>query len=272
MKTVIFTDLDGTLLDPKTYSFDEARLALDEVRKRNIPLVLCSSKTRAEIEVYRKDLQNSDPFIVENGAATFIPAGYFKQPTGGVVREDYVVTTFGTPYRVVREALVRLRESMGIAVKGFGDMTVEEIAALTELSQDEAALARIREFDEPFIFKSEPDERFLRAIEEVGLHWTRGRLYHIMGDHDKGKAVRLLKRWYESERGKLVTIGLGDGFNDLPLLAAVDHPVLIRKEDGSFDPRVDFPGLIKAKGIGPEGWNRAVLELLSQNTIIIKPS
>ena len=85
-----------------------------------------------------------------------------------------------------------------------------------------------------------------------------------MGDHDKGKAVRLLKRWYESEHGRLVTMGLGDGFNDLPLLAAVDHPVLIQKEDGSYDSRVDVPGLVKAKGIGPAGWNRAVLDLVKR--------
>lgn len=272
MKTIVFTDLDGTLLDPKTYSFDGARLALDEIRKMNIPLVLCSSKTRAEIEVYREHLKNSDPFIAENGGALFIPAGYFTFPTGDTTLGDYVVRSLGTSYGKIRETFIRLRESLHAAVKGFGDMTVEEIAALTDLSQDEAALARMREFDEPFIFKSEPDERFLRAIEGAGLHWTRGRLYHIMGDHDKGKAVRILKKWYESKHGKLVTIGLGDGFNDLPLLAAVDHPVLIRKEDGSFDPRVDVPGLIRAKGIGPEGWNRAVLELLSKNTIITEPS
>jgi mannosyl-3-phosphoglycerate phosphatase len=261
---VIFTDLDGTLLDPKTYSFDEARLALDEIRRRRIPLVLCSSKTRAEMEVCRKRLDNSDPFVVENGAATFVPAGYFKHPTGGVVRGDYVVTAFGTPYPAVREEFVRLRNNMHVAVKGFGDMTVEEIASLTGLSLDEADLARTREYDEPFIFQHRPEERFLRAIEEAGLHWTRGKLYHIMGDHDKGKAVRMLKRWYERERGKLVTIGLGDGFNDLPLLAAVDHPVLIPKEDGSYDSRVDVAGLIKAKGIGPEGWNRAVQDLLNR--------
>jgi mannosyl-3-phosphoglycerate phosphatase family protein len=264
MKTIIFTDLDGTLLDPKTYSFADASPALDLIRERDIPLVLCSSKTRAEMEVCRKRLVNSDPFIVENGAAIFAPSGYFKFPTGGVARGDYVVTAFGTPYSAVREALLRLREGMHVAVKGFGDMTVEEVAALTGLSRDEAELARTREYDEPFIFEHGPDERFLTAIEEAGLHWTRGRLYHIMGDHDKGKAVRMLRRWYESERGRLVTIGLGDGFNDLPLLAAVDHPVLIRKEDGSFDPRVDVPGITRAQGIGPEGWNRAVMDLLER--------
>ena len=264
MKTVIFTDLDGTLLDPISYSFAEALPALDLVRERDIPLVLCSSKTRAEMEVYRKRLHNKDPFVAENGGAIFIPMGYFVFPTGSIARGDYVVSALGTSYGMIREAFIRLRESLHAAIKGFGDMTDEEVASLTGLTRDEAALARMREFDEPFIFEHGPDEGFLSAVERSGLHWTRGRLHHLMGDHDKGKAVRILKEWYERKHGKLVTIGLGDGFNDLPLLAAVDHPVLIRKEDGSFDPRIDIPGLIRAKGIGPEGWNRAILDLLNQ--------
>ncbi|MEW6601405.1 MAG: HAD hydrolase family protein, partial [Nitrospirota bacterium] len=57
-KIIIFTDLDGTLLDYPGYSFEAARSALDLIRERGIPLVVCSSKTRREIEHYRKKLDN----------------------------------------------------------------------------------------------------------------------------------------------------------------------------------------------------------------------
>jgi predicted mannosyl-3-phosphoglycerate phosphatase (HAD superfamily) len=50
---VIFTDLDGTLLDDSSYSFEPAHEALAEVRIRKIPLILCTSKTRAEKEAWR---------------------------------------------------------------------------------------------------------------------------------------------------------------------------------------------------------------------------
>ncbi len=53
-KLVIFTDLDGTLLDRDTYSFEPALPALRLIRQKDIPLVLSSSKTRAEIEFYRE--------------------------------------------------------------------------------------------------------------------------------------------------------------------------------------------------------------------------
>ncbi|MGE5173289.1 MAG: HAD-IIB family hydrolase [Betaproteobacteria bacterium] len=264
MKTVIFTDLDGSLLHPTTYSFEEATPALQLIKEKSIPLVLCSSKTSAEIEVYRKRLENRDPFIVENGGAIFVPVGYFPLLTGSALHEEYTVHAFGRPYQEIRKQFVRLRESLHIPVRGFGDMTVAEIAALTGLPQEEAALARKRGFGEPFVFEHGTDERFLKAAEEQGLHWTRGRFYYLMGNHDKGSAVRLLKEWYRNKHGKLITIGLGDGLNDLPLLSEVDHAVLIQRKDGSYDPGVDVPGLIKAHGIGPAGWNRAVLELLKR--------
>ena len=76
-RMIIITDLDGTLLHHRTYSFEEAKPALDLVRRQGIPLVICSSKTRAEIEVYRKRLDNNHPFISENGGGIYIPAGYF---------------------------------------------------------------------------------------------------------------------------------------------------------------------------------------------------
>ncbi len=83
-----------------------------------------------------------------------------------------------------------------------------------------------------------------------------------MGDNDKGRAVRLLKQWYERQHGMIITIGVGDGLNDLPLLREVDYPVLVQKEDGSYDRGIELPGLRRAPGIGPTGWNHAVLELL----------
>jgi mannosyl-3-phosphoglycerate phosphatase len=263
-KTIIFTDLDGSLLHPKTYSFKEAAPALELIRARGIPLVLCSSKTRAELDLYQKRLHITDPFIVENGGAVFVRMGYFTFFTNGVRRGDYLVSAFGTPYAEIRKAFVRLRGRLGVAVKGFGDMTVEDIAKLTGLPEEEAALAKVRDFAEPFIFEQGTDERVLGAIEKSGLHWTQGRLFCLMGNHDKGKAVRLLKRWYESEYGRIISIGIGDALNDLPLLREVDHPVLVQNADGGYDQRVNFAGVIKAKGIGPTGWNRALLELLQR--------
>jgi mannosyl-3-phosphoglycerate phosphatase family protein len=260
-KTVIFSDLDGTLLDAVRYSFNDALPALSLIQAHGVPLVLCSSKTRAEIEACRQRMHNFHPFITENGGGIFIPQGYFSAPVDPV--DGYQRIILGMPYAEIRRHFVALRERLGASVRGFADMTAEEVAELTGLSCDDAILSKQRDFDEPFVFDGAPDASFLQAIEDAGLHWTQGRVFHIMGKHDKGLAVKTLKALYEREHGEISSIGLGDSLNDLPLLQAVDRPVLIRHEDGSFDSRIAIAGLMKTQSPGPQGWNEAVLQLLS---------
>jgi mannosyl-3-phosphoglycerate phosphatase family protein len=261
-QVIIVTDLDGTLLDSKTYSFEDARPALEQSKENDIPLILCSSKTRAELEVWRNRLENRHPFVVENGGGIFIPESYFPFSVEGEKRSGYRVVSLGTPYPGIREQFTHLRDKLQISVTGFGDMTPAEVAALTGLSLDEAVLAKQREYGEPFVFPGAADERMLQAINDSGLRWTQGRLFHLMGNYNKGKAVAFMRSLFERTEGPVFIAGLGDSLNDLPLLLAVDHPVLVRKEDGSHDPRINIPGLYRTQEIGPAGWNEAVHKLL----------
>jgi mannosyl-3-phosphoglycerate phosphatase len=261
-RLIIITDLDGTLLHPRTYSFEEALPALELIGRRNVPLVICSSKTRAEIEVYRKRLNNGDPFISENGGGIYIPRGYFPAYGAGGQQGGYELISLGSPYEEIRRRFTAMRDRLGTKVRGFGDMTTEEIAELTGLSAEEALLAKQRDFEEPFIFQGRPDDRFLREIEGEKLRWTQGRFFHLMGDHHKGRAVVMLRRLYERSGGPVLTIGIGDSLNDLPFLLAVDRPVLVKKESGRHDARINVPGLVRTAGIGPAGWNEAVVEML----------
>jgi mannosyl-3-phosphoglycerate phosphatase family protein len=272
-KSILFTDLDGTLLDDSTYSFEKALPALELLRRKDIPLIVCSSKTRDEIEHYRKKLANSHPFIAENGGGIFLPKSYFAPlplalPFEVIQESDYSVIMLGAKYSDLRKALETLR-SRGFQVKGFGDMSVEEIAHISGLSRSEAALSKKRHFDEPFIFDGDAAHaRELPAeITALGFRFTRGRFFHILGESDKGKAVSLLTGLFRKRFGPVVTIGLGDSLNDLPMLRAVDVPVVVQKRDGTYEPEMDFPNLMRAEGIGPEGWNRAVCSLLSGKTI-----
>jgi len=261
---VIFTDLDGTVLDADTYSFEKALSALQLVRERNIPLIFVSSKTRAELEVWRRRLDNRHPFISENGGGIFIPQGYFPFPVEGVPRNGYQLISLGMSYEIIRKRFINLRQKLGLAVRGFGDMTDREVAELTGLSPADAVLAKERDFCEPFLFKENPDERFMQEIEREGLRWTQGRFFHIMGDHHKGRAVEILTRLYTQHYKAVTTIGVGDSLNDLPFLLTVDHPVLVKKKNGKYDERINLPGILRANGAGPEGWNEAVMKLLEQ--------
>jgi mannosyl-3-phosphoglycerate phosphatase len=266
MKVVIFTDLDGTLLDPVTYSWEAARPALNLIKQKAIPLIFCSSKTRAEIEVIRAKIGNYDPFITENGGAIFIPEHYFafSFPFNKKIADDRAIE-LGKPYMELRQAIQAVSQKSGVPLRGYGDLSPEEIAAQTGLSVEEARLAKQREYDEPFILTGNDEEksRILRLIEQQGLTWTRGsRYHHLMGDNDKGRAVKILIGLFRQQWGTVTTIAIGDSPNDLPMLQAVDHPVLVQKAGGRYDEKVALPNLQRANGIGPIGWNEAVLELL----------
>lgn len=268
---IIFTDLDGTLLDHTTYAWGPAEEALNELSRRHIPLIFCTSKTRAEVEVLRRNLHNTHPFITENGGGVFIPDGYFpKRLTGTKKLRHYHCISLGTPYTELTAAFDEIAEETGVSVEGFHQMSARAIAANTGLAPGNVALASQREFDLPFFFAgaSEADERkFLAAAAERKLRVVRGgRFWHLIGPSDKGRAVRKLIQIYRDAyfHQRLRTIALGDSLNDLPMLAAVDKSVLIPKRRGQWDEAVlvKLPKIIQAASPGPAGWNTAVLDLL----------
>ena len=63
---IVFSDLDGSLLDHDTYDWAPARPALEALRESGIPLVLVSSKTLAELDDYRRQLDLRHPVVAEN--------------------------------------------------------------------------------------------------------------------------------------------------------------------------------------------------------------
>ncbi|MHC1636296.1 MAG: mannosyl-3-phosphoglycerate phosphatase [Candidatus Methanospirareceae archaeon] len=260
---VVFTDLDGTLLDAN-YSYEEAKPAIELLRCHNIPIVFCSSKTAAEIEVYRSEIGIKDPFISENGAAIFIPSDYFDFPYRYTrQRRGYNIIELGTEYSVLRREIEGIRRRTGYKIVGFGDMTVEEVARDCGLSLREAELAKKREYDEAFRILEGDEEEILRMIRQDGFKYTKGgRYYHIMGDNDKGRAVRILRDLYVRKYGEVKTIGLGDSMNDLPMLEAVDIPVLVKKANGKHDEGIKVKDIIRVDGIGPVGWRKAIEEIV----------
>ena len=270
-KIIVFTDLDGTLLDHSTYSFYEAEEALELLREEGVPLILCSSKSRDEIKVYRKKLSNNEPFISENGGAIFIPEGY-----GGLkcefdkIDDGYLVIEIGSEYQTLVDAFEKIKRRAGINIKSITEFTIDEIVWLTGLSGEEAFLAQKREYILPFIiYGGEGDDKVIKdEILSLGLNYTEGaRFVHLMGGNDKGKAVKILtdifkKNYPETE---ITTVGLGDSLNDLPMLEVVDKAFLVRKEAGNYEERLKVEGLAYADGIGPVGWNKAVLGLFNNN-------
>ncbi|GJQ58209.1 MAG: HAD-IIB family hydrolase [Candidatus Scalindua sp. AMX11] len=274
VKIIIFTDLDGTLLDHHTYSHHDADEALSQVNKRKASLVLCSSKTKEEIEVYRKRLSNRDPFILENGGAIYIPkeckdlAGKFDHEDS-----DYFTIIIGTEYGKLVDAFDKIKRRTGVNAKGINEFTLDEVVQLTSLQKEEAVLAMKREYTLPFVVPggAEEGEAIQKEILLSGFNFTEGANFkYLMGANDKGKAVRILvdifKRNYPEE--DIITVGIGDSLNDLPMLEAVDRPFLVKKVSGDYDDRIRVKNLGYADGIGPVGWNKVVLRLFNKKGFV----
>jgi mannosyl-3-phosphoglycerate phosphatase len=260
---VIFSDLDGTLLEERTYSADEAGPALKCLKERHIPVVFCTSKTRAEVEVWRRKLDNDAPFIVENGGALFVPTDFFPLPIlSPTRREEYIVIEFGDPYVELVETLSSASSESGCRVLGFHDMSIAEVSDRCGLPPWMAALAKQREYDEPFEILGGNREGLLEGIISRKKRWTRGgRFYHVTGANDKAHAVRLLTHYFQRQDLTVTTVGIGDGLNDAGFLRAVDIPVLLPSSQTEAL-RQAVPRARVAKESGPAGWNSAVLRLL----------
>lgn len=266
---LIFTDLDGTLLDHHTYSFQGAADTLVRLRQLSIPLILTSSKTRAEIHKLQQQLGIKEAFISENGGGIFFPSQYpafdFQQRKELTRFREYRGMVFGRTYSSIRKIFSQFMDAYKI--KGFGDMSVPEIMERTGLEREDAEFAARRDFTEPFVFLDQPRPDDLQdELAVFGLKITRGgRFYHMMGvDQDKGRAVKETVRLFQAGYPrKITTIGLGDALNDYPLLKSVDIPVLIPRPDGTFE-KMEIAGLRRASLPGSRGWGMIIADILDK--------
>lgn len=249
-KIIIFTDLDGTLLDHTNYGFEAALPMLDFIKTNDIPLIIVTSKTKNEVLRIQALLGLKAPFIIENGAGILIPS-----------KEDYEMIAMGFDYEYIRSCFLKYAKS--IPMIGFFDMKVEEVAKYTNLSIENASDAKKRSFTEPFILEDESrlDELRKMANEDELDIVKGGRFYHLITKgQDKSNAIKHLIKYYKKngEEG-LKTIALGDSANDLSMLQSVDMPVLIPHPDGTYL-ECDIETVIKAPFPGPKGWNTVLKE------------
>jgi mannosyl-3-phosphoglycerate phosphatase len=251
---IIFTDLDGTLLDDETYDFKPALTALKFIRSRKIPLILVSSKTRAEMEFYRKELSVEDPFIVENGGAIYFPTSFpLPDDYPFEIVDEYREVLIGTPLAVLSERISALEEQF-------------RFRCFSELNVEEAQRASVREFDEPIVVDGAFDEDLLcKRARELDLECVYGgRFLHLFCGGDKGKAVDEILTVYRRQGYPVISIGLGDSQNDMPMLWAVDKAVVMQTRNGGYIEGLNHPDLVNARGRGPDTWNRVVLRILGE--------
>ncbi|MFQ5904658.1 MAG: HAD-IIB family hydrolase, partial [Candidatus Binatia bacterium] len=137
IRLVVITDLDGTLLDQETYSYEASLPAIRRLLSLHIPLILCSSKTSSEIVALWEELGLRDPFISENGGAIYLPPNYFRFPVQGARPKGPLETLeLGTDISTLRGVLAETARQCRVRIRSFGAMSPDEVSLLTGLSRN----------------------------------------------------------------------------------------------------------------------------------------
>ena len=247
---VVFTGLDGTLLDQETRAWTPAAPALAALKARGLVLVQASSKTAAEIETLQAELGLAAvPAIVENGAGIFRPG---------------TPTTDDSAYRAIRTALDALPRELRVFFRGFADMSAFEVAQITGLASDAAARARKRNFSEPGTWLGDAAtlKAFLDALAARGIAARRAARFLTLS-HGASKARRMAE--IAAELGATETLALGSSPNDIEMLEASHRGVILRNDHAPALPRLageDAGNITRTDTPGPDGWNAAVLAWL----------
>lgn len=270
---LVFTDLDGTLLEERTYAFDAAAEALARLKHEGHPLVFCTSKTFAECRALQGRMGIMGPLIVENGGGIYVPKHLLSSPDHEDL-DGWKRISLGVPYAELRKHFAEVRKETGVELIGLGDAGISLLVEYCGLSPAEAELAMRRDYDEPFLLPGEEPaavERVTLAFQARRLNVSRGgRFFHLSGNTDKGLAVRILAHLFLEGGHAFETVGLGDSPNDIPMFASVEHRFLVMRPGGFHAPEVlrqGMSGLHAVAAEGPIGWNRAVLDLLDRRPL-----
>lgn len=256
---LVFTDLDGTLLEHRSYSAEPARPALVRLARAGIPVIFATSKTLSELRPLMNCLGISGPAVAENGSVLAFPPRW--QGDSGTLQR------YSPPYDALVARLGRLRENEGFRFQGFHDWSAQELARQTGLSRVQVTLARCREASEPILWQDCEDslKSFRQRLADHGLKLIRGgRFHHVLGAAaDKAHALQSLVSWLRAQGWKGRTIALGDAPNDYTMLTMADVPVIVRNPHTPEIPPLANPHVLHTAETGPVGWREAIENILS---------
>ncbi len=257
----IVSDVDGTLMD-HSYDLTPAKETIKTLQKISIPVILCTSKTAAEVKVIRKDLNLTDPYIVENGAAIYGES--LKRVNGEII--------LGEKYEFLEEILNSISKEINYSLIPLNNLTDQEATQLTGLRGNSLNLMRDRHWSMPFLNPpSFLEEKIYLCCKKYKVDIFKGnRMSHLLSTNsNKGKAINALKNYSNTQDIKIV--GLGDSPNDLPLLLNSDIRIVIPGIEGPnlnlLDKLKDLEFTLASEPNG-YGWKNEINKLINKLELI----
>ena len=268
---MIFTDLDGTLMDHHTYSFAAALSTVSALRDRGIPVIPCTSKTRAETAKIMASLGVAGPMIVENGAAIWVPADTgLVRPDDAEVADEGWCRRFSPTRGMIRRQLAILNVEWGNRYQSLCDLSDRQVAAVTGLDLEAAVDAKDRHYSETLVWLGTPSDKaaFAEQVEALDLRCIQGaRFVHVLGSGGKAEAVSWLQRKIRAELSGFehaVSVSAGDAQNDVEMLEVTDLALLVRSPVHEPPKPKRRGGMVISDAVGPEGWVEGIDALISR--------
>ena len=218
----VISDVDGTLMD-HSYDLTPAKETIKTLQKLSIPVILCTSKTASEVKVIREELNLTDPYIVENGAAIYGES--LKDVNGEII--------LGEKYEILEEILNLISKEIDYKLIPLNNLNNQEATQLTGLEGNSLNLMRDRHWSMPFLNPPSFLEKKINiCCKKFKVDIFKGnRMSHLLSTNsNKGIAINALKKY--SNIQNIQIIGLGDSPNDLPLLLNSDIKIVIPGKDG----------------------------------------
>ncbi|MEH6606891.1 MAG: HAD-IIB family hydrolase [Pseudomonadales bacterium] len=280
---LIFTDLDGSLLDHNNYSFEPAVPLLQKLEEHSIPVICCTSKTLAELLPLREILNNRHPFIVENGAGVFIPKGYFVGLDAGELLnteaqwpqlmsddEGYLGFSFCQPRVHWQHLLQQLPSNMQSNYRSFQSMGIRGIIDATGLSPEKAEQANQRLFSEPLLWQGSEEVKAnaTTLLKQLGANVLQGgRFVHISGACNKATALNWLAALYQRNcSAPISSIAIGDSDNDISMLEVADRALVIRSPAHTPPQLERSEQVYLSHAFGPDGWVEGIQFFLQEHS------
>jgi predicted mannosyl-3-phosphoglycerate phosphatase (HAD superfamily) len=260
MRPVVFTSLEGTLLDEDTFEARSSRSILRRLAAAAIPVVPVTEMTLSEVEPIAREHGMRHAMIIEAGGAIarWTDSSWEIEPRGP-------------------EGDVLLDAIAAVEARSGADLTVYSVLPdhdATRLSGKSGAMldgSRERGYSEPFVIERGNVTKVAKAASSLGFTLRRGRrFFHLC----RADALRSAFSCLCDELRCDLAIAVGGLPLDAEFLSRADISIIVPRADGTPDPELlaRMPHARIAPAPGSRGWAKAIEEACEKRMRNARPS